>query len=78
MSCRQEIKLDSNITLLDSPGIIFSSGSVDADVILRNAIKVDQIEDPTYPGSLRCCLSCMCVCVRALFRRGQQTTSMRA
>eukprot|EP00762_Andalucia_godoyi_P003815 ANDGO_08568.mRNA.1 Guanine nucleotide-binding protein-like 3 homolog len=43
----QNVKLDSNINLIDSPGIIFSSASLDADVILRNAVKVEQIEDPT-------------------------------
>ena len=38
----QEIVLDRNIKLLDSPGIVFSSS---ADSLLRNVVRIDQIED---------------------------------
>lgn len=51
----QEVKLDSNITLLDCPGIVFNSfgeggGAGDdynnADIVLRNAIDMEKIPDP--------------------------------
>jgi len=45
----QEFQLDKNIKLLDSPGIIFSSGQLDSDVILRNAIRVEKLDDPITP-----------------------------
>jgi nuclear GTP-binding protein len=45
----QEIHLDKNIKLLDSPGIIFSSGQLDADIILRNAVRIEQLEDTVEP-----------------------------
>ncbi|RKP37495.1 P-loop containing nucleoside triphosphate hydrolase protein, partial [Dimargaris cristalligena] len=53
----QEIHLDKNVKLLDSPGIVFakppnadsSNGKVMADVMLRNCIKVDLLEDPIAP-----------------------------
>lgn len=45
----QEFQLDKNIKLLDSPGIIFSSGQLDSDVILRNAIRVEKLQDPITP-----------------------------
>lgn len=38
----QEVVLDKNIKLLDSPGIVFTNSS---DSLLRNAVRVDQIED---------------------------------
>lgn len=47
----QEIHLDKNIKLLDSPGIIFSSGQLDADIILRNAVRIEQLEDTVEPVS---------------------------
>ena len=45
----QEIQLDKHIKLLDSPGIVMASGSSDAHVILRNAVKVETLEDPVKP-----------------------------
>ena len=46
----QEVQLDSKIKLLDSPGMILASGSMsDAGIALRNAVKVDTMEDPVTP-----------------------------
>ncbi|KAL0481881.1 nuclear GTP-binding protein [Acrasis kona] len=45
----QEIHLDKNIKLLDCPGIIFSSGQMDADIILRNAVRIEQLDDAVTP-----------------------------
>ena len=46
----QEVLLDSKIKLLDSPGMILASGNMsDAGVALRNAIKVDTMDDPLTP-----------------------------
>jgi len=46
----QEIHLDNDIKLLDCPGIVFSSSNnLDSDVILRNAIRVDELEDVVSP-----------------------------
>merc|ERR1711872_650984 len=46
----QEIQLDSKIKLLDSPGLVLASGNMsDAMVALRNAVKVETLEDPVTP-----------------------------
>merc|ERR1719468_1048671 len=46
----QEVQLDSKIKLLDSPGLVLASGNMsDASVALRNAIKVETLEDPVTP-----------------------------
>ena len=46
----QEVQLDSKIKLLDSPGVVLASGlKNDASVALRNAIKVDTMDDPITP-----------------------------
>lgn len=45
----QEVYLDSHTRLIDSPGIIFSSGDMDSDIILRNCVRVETIEDPVQP-----------------------------
>ncbi|KAF6261306.1 hypothetical protein COO60DRAFT_1699870 [Scenedesmus sp. NREL 46B-D3] len=45
----QEIHLDKHIRLLDSPGIVFTSGEGAAAAALRNAIKVERLEDPLTP-----------------------------
>ena len=46
----QEIKLDTNVVLLDCPGIVFSSGDgsdfSSADIVLRNAVEMEKITDP--------------------------------
>lgn len=47
--------LDKNVVLIDTPGIVFAAkrgGAVDADIVLRNAVKVEQIEDPIAPIDL--------------------------
>jgi nuclear GTP-binding protein len=43
------VHLDKNIKLLDSPGIVFGTGTSDNDVILRNAVRIEQIPDPIAP-----------------------------
>ena len=46
-TCMQEVVLDKNIRLLDSPGIVFddvNNGGV--DVLLRNCINTDSMSDP--------------------------------
>jgi nuclear GTP-binding protein len=48
----QTIKLDSNITLMDCPGIVFASGNSD-DIALRNCVRVESLADPISPiGSI--------------------------
>ncbi|GAQ85196.1 GTP-binding family protein [Klebsormidium nitens] len=54
----QEIQLDKNVKLLDCPGIVFSSAvGNEAAAALRNAVKVEKLEDPILPVSeiLRLC-----------------------
>ncbi|KAL0075750.1 P-loop containing nucleoside triphosphate hydrolase protein [Phycomyces blakesleeanus] len=49
----QQITLDKNIKLLDCPGIVFAQqgqdGRTDAEIALRNCIKVELLEDPITP-----------------------------
>lgn len=46
----QEVQLDSKVKLLDSPGMVLASGSMtDASVALRNAVRVDALDDPVTP-----------------------------
>jgi len=46
----QEVQLDSKVKLLDSPGMVLASGNMtDSGVALRNAIKVDTLDDPVTP-----------------------------
>jgi nuclear GTP-binding protein len=49
----QQITLDKNIKLLDCPGIVFAqqghNGQSDAEIALRNCIKVELLEDPITP-----------------------------
>merc|ERR1719342_678087 len=47
----QEVQLDSKVRLLDCPGIILPGGdtSSDAAAALRNAVKLEQLEDPITP-----------------------------
>lgn len=50
----QEIRLDKNIKLLDCPGIVFDRGGKGADpaeVLLRNCVKVELLDDPITPGN---------------------------
>ncbi|KAG9294023.1 hypothetical protein G9A89_019361 [Geosiphon pyriformis] len=50
----QEIHLDKNIKLLDSPGIVFSRGqwSNYAEILLRNCVKIELLDDPITPVEL--------------------------
>ncbi|XP_023333808.1 guanine nucleotide-binding protein-like 3 homolog isoform X2 [Eurytemora carolleeae] len=46
----QEVQLDSKVKLLDSPGLVMAGGNRnDASVALRNAVKVENIDDPVTP-----------------------------
>ncbi|KXJ13499.1 guanine nucleotide-binding protein-like 3 homolog [Exaiptasia diaphana] len=45
----QEIQLDKHIKLLDSPGIVIDTGHSDAAVILKNCVKIENIDDPVPP-----------------------------
>lgn len=45
----QEITLDKNIVLLDSPGVILSTNDQSDSLILRSAIKVEELADPIRP-----------------------------
>eukprot|EP01133_Synstelium_polycarpum_P017870 gene17870-21309_t len=45
----QEVHLDKNVKLLDSPGIVPVRGEIDANVVLRNVVKVEKIDDPVGP-----------------------------
>ncbi|KAJ2959818.1 hypothetical protein NQZ79_g4784 [Umbelopsis isabellina] len=49
----QQITLDKNIKLLDCPGIVFAAqghnGESDAEVLLRNCVKVELLDDPITP-----------------------------
>ncbi|KAJ3286546.1 Guanine nucleotide-binding protein-like 3 [Borealophlyctis nickersoniae] len=48
----QHIQLDKNIKLLDCPGIVFSRSAKEGDeaeVLLRNCIKVELLDDPIAP-----------------------------
>lgn len=51
----QEISLDKNIKLLDCPGIVFAQqgDQNDAEITLRNCVKVELLEDPVTPGKIR-------------------------
>ncbi len=44
----QEIYLDQNVRLLDCPGVVLSAENADS-IMLRNAVKVDDIENPYVP-----------------------------
>jgi hypothetical protein len=47
----QEVHLDKQISLIDCPGIVVASTDEDtvANVVLRNCVRVEQIEDPLRP-----------------------------
>ncbi|KYQ92306.1 guanine nucleotide binding protein 3 [Tieghemostelium lacteum] len=45
----QEVHLDKNVKLLDSPGIVPVRGAVDDNIILRNVVKIQKISDPIAP-----------------------------
>ncbi|KAG0179442.1 Guanine nucleotide-binding protein-like 3 [Apophysomyces sp. BC1021] len=63
----QQITLDKNIKLLDCPGIVFATqgqdGQTDAEIALRNCVKVELLEDPITPVEViisRCSLEQLC------------------
>ncbi|XP_078683797.1 guanine nucleotide-binding protein-like 3 homolog [Branchiostoma floridae x Branchiostoma belcheri] len=45
----QEVQIDKHIKLIDSPGIVMTSGLSDAALILRNCLKVENIADVVTP-----------------------------
>jgi len=45
----QMVQLDQHVKLLDCPGIVVATGSSDTQIILRNAVKVESLEDPVKP-----------------------------
>lgn len=48
----QEIEVTSRIKILDSPGVIASSGlEISPSMVLRNSIKIELLEDPVQPVS---------------------------
>jgi len=49
--CMQLVQLDKHVKLLDSPGIVMATGDNEASVILRNAVKVETIDDTVAPVS---------------------------
>jgi len=42
----QEVPLDKKVTLIDSPGIVFEGASSDPSVVLRNVVRVENVDDP--------------------------------
>jgi len=42
----QHVKLDKQISLIDSPGVLFSVGKEDEDLVLRNCLKAEKIINP--------------------------------
>ncbi|KAK2168329.1 hypothetical protein LSH36_18g11063 [Paralvinella palmiformis] len=53
----QLVQLDKHVMLLDSPGIVMATGQTDAATILRNCVRVENIDDPvpTVNAILRRC-----------------------
>lgn len=45
----QEIQLDKDIILLDSPGVILSTSEQADSLLLRQAVKVEELDDPMRP-----------------------------
>ena len=43
----QEVVLDKNVRLIDSPGIVFSSGKDSGDLLLSNSVELKHLHDPT-------------------------------
>jgi len=51
----QEVKLDKHVKLFDTPGIVFpKANEANDDVILRNVVKLTQVEDPIGPVEKIC------------------------
>mmetsp|Transcript_3934 Transcript_3934/g.4694 ORF Transcript_3934/g.4694 Transcript_3934/m.4694 type:complete len:159 (+) Transcript_3934:767-1243(+) len=45
----QEIQLDKNIVLLDSPGVVLTTNEQSDSLILRSAVRVEDLNDPVRP-----------------------------
>ena len=45
----QEIQLDKNIVLLDSPGVVLATSEQTDSLILRSAVRVEDVIDPLRP-----------------------------
>jgi len=45
----QEISLDKHIVLIDSPGVVLSTADQSDSLLLRQAIKVEELSDPIKP-----------------------------
>lgn len=45
----QEIQLDKNIVLIDSPGVVLSTTDQTDSLVLRSAVRVEEINDPYRP-----------------------------
>lgn len=45
----QEIQLDKNIVLLDSPGVVLMTNEQSDSLILRSAVRVEDLSDPIRP-----------------------------
>ena len=45
----QEIQLDKNIVLLDSPGVVLTTSEQSDSLILRSAVRVEDLDDPIRP-----------------------------
>lgn len=48
----QEVVLDKNLKLLDCPGIVFTAAANEAEAVLRNAVKIEQVMDVIAPVEL--------------------------
>mmetsp|Transcript_43312 Transcript_43312/g.92720 ORF Transcript_43312/g.92720 Transcript_43312/m.92720 type:complete len:484 (+) Transcript_43312:150-1601(+) len=42
----QEVQLDSKVTLVDCPGIVFEGTGSDPSLVLRNVVRVENVTDP--------------------------------
>ena len=45
----QEIQLDKDIVLIDSPGVVLSNDAQTDSLLLRSAVRVEDIVDPNRP-----------------------------
>ena len=45
----QENQLDKNIVLIDSPGVVLSTKEQSDSLILRQAIRIEDVQDPQRP-----------------------------
>ncbi|UYV61357.1 GNL3L [Cordylochernes scorpioides] len=47
----QTVSLEKNISIVDSPGVVMVPGATDAGAILRNALRIETIQDPIIPAT---------------------------